>query len=158
MLGKATDFSDDMKDRINETRKSQFRVLDLHLLSQYTEHIDENLADWEVVSLSATEIEILLTFKDPLQVSSGWDNDMLTVDVNLAPYYNRQRHVIPRQILWVNMPSQMSSAAEKEILADVAVAQGAATDTCFALSVGQYLAGFSLGQVWGTLNSLHLMH
>ena len=96
VLDKATDFHEDMIDLINNTRKSQFRVLDLHLISEYTETIDENLTDWEVVSMSATEIEILLKFRDPLQISAGWNDDVLTVDVNLAPYRNKQQHVVPR--------------------------------------------------------------
>ena len=37
VLDKATDFLGDMMDLINKTRKSQFRVLDLHLVSEDTE-------------------------------------------------------------------------------------------------------------------------
>ena len=74
------------------------------MYSEYTEEVDANLKDWKVKSMSDTEIEISVEFKDPLQVSTGWEPDKLIIDVNLAPYQNKQNIVRPRTIIEIDVP------------------------------------------------------
>ena len=77
-----------MTDLINETRYGRHRIIDLHLYSEYQEEIDENLEDWQVTNMTATRIDIQLNYKDPIQVSTGWDRDELIIDINLTEYSN----------------------------------------------------------------------
>ena len=48
--------------------------------------IDANLESWEVIDMTATEIWIELHFKESRPVSSGWDRDKLTIEINLTQY------------------------------------------------------------------------
>ena len=74
---------------VNETRYARNRIIDLHLYSEYQEEIDENLEDWHVKNVTDTRIEIQLKYKDPKQVSTGWDRDKLIIDINLTKYGNK---------------------------------------------------------------------
>ena len=69
------EYDEDLVDLINDVRYMKYRIIDLHLHSQYTEEVDANLKDWKVESMTDTEIEISVEFKDPLQVSTGWEPD-----------------------------------------------------------------------------------
>lgn len=79
-------FADNFHDVINGARFSKKRFLDLHVISLEAERVDENLADWKVVKVDTWWIEIELTFKDPLLISSGFEPDILIVDVNLFEF------------------------------------------------------------------------
>ena len=105
-----------MRLLINDVRKGQYRILDVHLYSDYQDEIDENLVDWEVTDMSATTIEILLSYKNPRKVSIGYKRDVLSVEVHLTEYENKQKLKLPRKILLEEMPGQMSSQTELEIL------------------------------------------
>ena len=88
-----------MKDQINLKRHKRDKIIDVHFYSEYAEDVDDNLEDWEVKSMTSTEIEIDLKFKDPLQVSSGWTSDELLVDVNLSEYETKLGETLERIIL-----------------------------------------------------------
>ena len=105
-----------MKDQINLSRRRNNKIIDIHLYSEYAEEVDDNLEDWEVYDMTSTEIEIDLTFKDPLQVSSGWTRDQLVVDINLTDYETKLGENLRRIILMEEIPRQISSASEQEVL------------------------------------------
>ena len=42
------------------------RLIDVHLVSDFYDDIDENLKEWQVSNMTATNIEILLEFRDTL--------------------------------------------------------------------------------------------
>ena len=69
------EYSANMIDLINNSRYTKSKLISMHLESEGAEEIDENLENWEVTSITPTVIEFSLTYKDPLQVSSGWQND-----------------------------------------------------------------------------------
>ena len=99
-----------MKDQINLKRHKRDKIIDVHFYSEYAEDVDDNLEDWEVYDMTSTEIEIDLTFKDPLQVSSGWTRDSLLVDINLTDYETKLGENLRRIILMEEIPRQISSA------------------------------------------------
>ena len=102
-------YADNMLDLINETRGSEKFILDVHLFSDYDDWIDENLIDWNVISVTPTRIRIKLEFKEPLDVSSGLKRDKLTVNINLKNHRNKQEIVLPQTILISEVPGQMAS-------------------------------------------------
>ena len=93
-----------MKDLINEMRHERDKILGVNFYSEYADGVDGNLEDWEVKNMTSTEIEIDLTFKDPLQVSSGWKRDELVVDVNLTDYETKLGENLRRIILMEEIP------------------------------------------------------
>ena len=58
---------------------------------------------------TSTEIEFSLTFKEPLQISSGWTRDKLVIDVNLTNYETVSGEILRRMILIEEIPCQISS-------------------------------------------------
>ena len=94
---------------INETKDTQNFILDVHVYSDYDDFIDENLIDWEALSVTSTQIRIKLQFKNPLDVSTGHKRDKMTVHVNLKDYQNAQEIVLPETILISEIPGQMAS-------------------------------------------------
>ena len=65
----------------SETNNS---LIDLAILKGEEEVPDDFLTSWEIVSVSATLIEIDLHFKDPLLVSQGDEYHRLFVELALA--------------------------------------------------------------------------
>ena len=68
----------------DETTRSKDRILSLRYSSTDDEDTDTNLKSWEVIDMTATEIKIKLNFKESRPVSSGWERDKLTIEVNFA--------------------------------------------------------------------------
>ena len=75
-----------MARMLSETHQNRNKIIDLHQYSEYEDYVDQNLEDWDVTDISATQIDIKLKFKDPKQVSIGHERDLLTVEINLSEY------------------------------------------------------------------------
>ena len=73
-----------MKKLINDSRNSKYRILDLTLVSSNTDLVNENLEDWEVTRMTPTEIEILMKYKDPTEISTDYEKDRLYIEINLT--------------------------------------------------------------------------
>ena len=90
------EFSSNMKEFINNNRYNKDRIIDVHMFSSHTGLMDENLKDWSVSNISPTLIMIDLIFKDPLEVSCGFDQDELIIDVNLSDFPDAKSRRLPR--------------------------------------------------------------
>ena len=104
-------YADNMAVLINETKRGENWIIDLHLYSD-DEFIDENLVDWEVTSMNESSIEFRLEYKNPLQVSAGGTKDKLMIDVRLTEYGNVQDYKLPRMMLIADVPRQVASDSE----------------------------------------------
>ena len=63
---KPMEYPANLKDEINRVRHREDNLIGLYLSTELAEGLDRNLEDWEVESISSTQIEFSLTFKDPL--------------------------------------------------------------------------------------------
>ena len=80
------------------------------MLSYETEEPTNNLEAWEVTSASATEININLSFKKPLEVSQGDKPDILLVQLDLSHFPDENDRHLPKGLLKeANLPAMISS-------------------------------------------------
>ena len=54
------------------------------MLNGDTEEIDNNLRLWTVISADSSQIDIRLDFEKPVYVSSGFDPDLLFIQVFMS--------------------------------------------------------------------------
>ena len=54
------------------------------MLNGDTEEIDQNLRSWNVISADSTLIDIRLDFEKPALVSSGFEHDLLFIQVFMS--------------------------------------------------------------------------
>ena len=55
-----------------------------------TEWYDDNLEfDWEIVSLSRTQMQIQLNFRDPIYISSSWEPDKIQISFHNTEFWLR---------------------------------------------------------------------
>lgn len=83
-FSEALPLDDSLMTAINEARNTLDPIVDVHVVSSYEEVVDQNLQDWSVTNIDKHSIEVTITFKDTMQVSSGFDPDRLIVDVDLS--------------------------------------------------------------------------
>ena len=143
-LDKPTNFSSDIRELINKSRKKAYRLLSIFVISPYRDKVNAKLRDWEVTSVTPTEIEIRLDFTDPKDLSIGFDSDILFADVNLTELRNKEHFIAPRTILETPIPTQFASEAEIDIIDSMTEIQDAASKTNLATWLVQLLTGASL--------------
>ena len=120
---------------------------------------DENLLDWEIVSVSPHLIEIDLTFAKPLYVSQGVERDKLIMQVALSQFVDQNKGRLPVTVNKIkDVPLQAKSKSEVEACEEVASSSyEASTGTCAFQILISLLTKASLSQLWGMLNSQQII-
>ena len=93
-------------------------MIDLNLYSedQEDEDINANLMDWEVTSISSTKINLRLNFKVSKQVSSGWNRDQMSMEIDLSQFESSLNTKLPRAIVIREVPGQIASEAAYKVV------------------------------------------
>ena len=74
-------FPDNISEQIKVKGKNKIEII---MLNGDTEEVDKNLRLWTVISADSTIIEISLDFERPAYVSSGFDPDLLFIQVFMS--------------------------------------------------------------------------
>ena len=115
------------------------------------------LADWELVGLNSTSVEISLNFTENFQVSSKDEPDLLLVQFDLSQYTTKNNQVLQPVVKTIMVPRQMASQEEAE---QVESSGDTASSSSFATTVINFLVSLltsnSLGQVWDLIEGLQV--
>ena len=67
----------------------------VQIMSYEAEVVSENLTSWRITSITPKEIKIALTFANPLEVSQGDEQDVLSIFANLEAYMDKDGVNLP---------------------------------------------------------------
>ena len=85
----------DKEEFIELNNSTNSHLIDIKMLKGDSDEQNENLQDWQIVSVSSELIEIDLNFANPLEVSQGEAKDRLIVQVSLGQFPDENDNRLP---------------------------------------------------------------
>ena len=123
-----------------------------------TEWYDDNLEfDWEIVSLSRTQMQIQLNFRDPIYISSSWEPDKIQISFHNTEFWlrtdDRYQFALPEgYFLQEDLPPQKASTVT--IPAEITYYVGSAFVTLNILM--NWILYIDVNDVWSMVNSFQI--
>ena len=99
------DLPENFKEIVHESKhirnlqSSNEKVLSVLMISGDTEEVDENLVDWQLVTIDPEKLEIDLEFREPIQVSQGENPDRILIQVEMEGYKDENGNSLPPGLL-----------------------------------------------------------
>ena len=90
---------ENFQEQIEESKKTDQKLIDVKMLSGDNQEIDPNLIGWSITEISSTRIKMKLDFAKVLEVAQGDEPDFIFFQVNLSAFRDNNQARLPTSVL-----------------------------------------------------------